>query len=68
MRPHGRAVSDDSTHLMIPNKEFQVLDWFKLFGLEDGWVRERIRDQVLYGNDSDLGVWMGDEANELPTC
>jgi hypothetical protein len=39
MKLHDRAASDDSTHLMVSNKELQVLHWFKLFGLEDGWIR-----------------------------
>lgn len=66
---HNRATSDDSTYLMVPNEKFQMLHWFKLFGLEDSRVRERVRDQVLYCDDSDLGVWMGDEAHELgSTC
>lgn len=65
MKPRDRATRHDGTHLMIPNKEFQMLHWFQLFSLEDGWVRERVRNQILYRDDSDLGVWMGDEANEL---
>lgn len=54
-----------STYLMIPNEEFQMLHWFELFSLEDGWVRQRVGNQVLCRDSSDLGVWMGDEANEL---
>lgn len=50
---------------MISDKEFQMLHWFELFSLEDGWVRERVGNQVLCRDGSDLGVWMGDEANEL---
>lgn len=65
MKSRGRAVSYDNTYLMIPNKEFKMFHRFQLFGLEDGRVRERVRNQVLCRNDSDLGVWVGDEANEL---
>lgn len=50
---------------MISNKEFQMFHWFQLFSLEDGRIRERVRDQILCRDGPDLGVWMGDEANEL---
>lgn len=58
-------ASRQNTHLMISNKKFQMFHRFQLFSLEDGRVRERVRDQVFCRDGPDLRVWMGDEANEL---
>lgn len=51
--------------MVVLDCSLEVLDWLEIFGLEDGRVGYRIWYESLSCKDSDLRVWVGDEADEL---
>lgn len=50
---------------MVFDEELEVLYRLEAICLEDLGVRGRVRDQVLRCREADLGVGVGDEADEL---
>lgn len=50
---------------LVPNEKFQSLNGLAIVDLENGRLRNRVGQQVLNGNLSDLRVGVGNEAHEL---
>lgn len=42
--------------------------WCEAIFLEEGGLLKREGSEVLDGEEPDLRVWVGNEANELPAC
>jgi hypothetical protein len=50
---------------MISNQETEVLDGLELLSLEDVGFCQRVRNQVLSSKQTNLRVWVGNEAHKL---
>lgn len=64
---HETCLVKRLTYRMIFDEKLKIFDGLETIRLEDGRLGCRVRHQILCGGKANLGVGMGDEANELLT-